>query len=121
MAWFTLATAPAPAFPSESWASILLPPVEGLKLYAFKISTGDSIPADWGTIGFWGLGQQLGDRRTVGRTWPIPFPGRDTDQALVAIGAGAVDFVIQDPLDVYLYYSIHRWMPRSTIYLYGWS
>jgi hypothetical protein len=121
MPWTALSATTTPLFPSEEWRGVDLPAVEGLKLYAFKLVGSGNEPLNWNTQGFWGLGQRLDDRDVIGRTYPIPYVGRNAAQALVMIGASGVDFIIQDPLQVKLYYSVHRWVTRSTLYLYGYS
>lgn len=119
MPWTLLSSTPSPPQGDDSWQYILMPDVQGLIAYGFRLLVPSGVPATLNTAGYWGVYQGVAGLGVLSATHVIPLAGRGGAQALRVIGGNDVNLVEVQLESLYLAYFKHKWLPQSSLELYG--
>jgi len=117
--WQLLSETPAPPPGGEQWNFLSLPTPAGLVRYAVQLTMPTAPPSSWNTAGYFGIAQTVAGRLVVGRTNPLPLVWGGQFPLPRALGPGDFDVVAEGNQQLFLLYSLHRWIDADNIRLWG--
>lgn len=121
MPWSLAGTVPFQALPSERWEGIFLPTnIPPPTAWAIRVPSSPECPENWDTAGKYCCGCLLDGQTLVGPIRPLHLQGRGANQSLTVLQYEDFPLLGGLPGQYYVLASVHRWVPRTVLELWGW-